>query len=129
MIVVDASVMAPLVADSGPDGDRCRAAVRGHLVAAPDLLHVEVTSVLRRQVSNGKVTARQAERALDDLLAFPLVRYPTSPLLHRCWAMRANLTAYDACYVALAEALDAPLLTADKRLAASPGARCTFQLV
>lgn len=129
MLVVDASVVAPLIADDGPDGDLFRAAVRGQTLAAPDLLRVEVLSVVRRHLASGDLTASQAGNAVDDLLALPITLYPTTPLLRRCWELRSNVTAYDACYVALAEALDVVLLTADARLANAPGTRCSFQLI
>ena len=129
MLVVDASVVAPLVADGGPDGDLCRAAVKGQVLSAPDLLRVEVLSVIRRHVASGQLTVRQANRAVDDLVALPIRVYPTAPLLQRCWDLRANVTSYDACYVALAEALGVPLLTCDAKLATAPGTRCTFELI
>jgi predicted nucleic acid-binding protein len=129
VLVVDASVIAPLVADGGPDGDTYRAAVRGQVLAAPDLLRVEVLSAIRRHTATGQLNARQARRALDDLLDLPVALYATTPLLRRCWELRANVTSYDACYVALAEALDAALLTADARLAAAPGLRCDVTLL
>ena len=71
----------------------------------------------------------QAAAALDDLLSLPLVVYPTAPLLARAWELRHNLTVYDGCYVALAEALEAPLVTADRRLFDAPGPRCEIELV
>lgn len=129
MLVVDASVVAPLIADAGPEGELCRAAVRGQTLAAPDLLRVEVLSVIRRHALSGALTKRQADNAIEDLVSLPITLYPTTPLLRRCWTLRANVTPYDACYVALAETLDAVLLTADGRLASAPGTRCTIQLV
>ena len=66
---------------------------------------------------------------MADLIELPLQRAPHRPLLRRCWELRHNLTSYDACYVALAEALDVPLLTADERLAGAPGLRCTVELL
>ena len=129
MLVVDASVVAPLIADGGPDGEQFRAAVRGQTLAAPDLLRLEVLSVVRRHLAAGTVSPRQASNAVDDLLALPIVLYPTTPLLRRCWELRANVTADDACYVALAETLDVALMTADVRLANAPGTRCSFLLV
>ncbi len=128
-VVVDASVVAPAVADGGPDGDVCRAALRGHLLVAPDLLRIEVLSVLRRHVAAGSLTRRQAEHAVDDLMALPITVYPTAPLLRRCWMLRSNIAPYDGCYVALAEVLGAPLLTADRRLAKATGSRCTMVVV
>ena len=127
MLVVDASVVAPAIADGGRDGDACRARIKGQVLAAPDLLRLETMSVLRRQLANRSLTSEQATNALDDLLDLPLVVYPTAPLLRRGWEVRDNITAYDACYVALAEALDCTLLTADIRLANAPGTRCQIE--
>lgn len=129
MLVVDASVMAPAVADGGVDGDVCRARIKGQSLAAPDLLRVETMSVIRRHRATGALSSRQASNAIDDLLAVPIVVYPSGPLLRRAWELRGNTTTYDACYVALAEALGCPLATADLRLARAPGTRCRFDLV
>lgn len=129
MLVVDASVVAPLIADGGPDGEQFRAVVRGQTLVAPDLLGVEVLSVIRRHLNTGALNAQQANDAMDDLLALPITLYPTTPLLRRCWELRPNITAYDACYVALAEILEVALLTADATLAGAPGTRCSFRLV
>jgi predicted nucleic acid-binding protein len=129
VLVVDASVIAPAIADGGPDGDTCRMRIRQQSLAAPDLLRVEVLSVLRRQVIAGDLTKRQADDAVEDLLALPLTVYPTAPLLRRCWVLRGNVTAYDACYVALAEGLGCTLVTADAKLANAPGPRCRIDLI
>jgi predicted nucleic acid-binding protein len=129
VLVVDASVIAPAVADGGPDGGACRARIKGESLAAPDLLQVEAVSVIRRQLANGALTPAQANNAIEDLLNLPITVYPTAPLLRRAWELRDNATAYDACYVALAEALGCTLATADQRLANSPGARCQFDVV
>ena len=129
VLVVDASVIAPAVADGGTDGEACRARIKGQSLAAPDLLRVEAVSVIRRQFLNGALTGTQATNAIEDLLNLPIVVYPTSALLRRAWELRDNTTAYDACYVALAEALGCPLATADQRLANAPGVRCEFDLV
>lgn len=129
MLVVDASVLAPAVADGGSDGQRFRERLREETVLAPDLLRVEVASVLRRHAGNGNLTAEQARMAIEDLLAFPITVYPTAPLLRRVWELRPNVTAYDGCYVALAEAVGFPLLTADRRLAHAPGLRCAVEVV
>jgi len=129
VLVVDASVVAPLIANGGLDGDLVRTAARGQTLAAPDLLRVEVLSVIRRHVASGFPDAQQANNAVDDLLALPIMLYPTTPLLRRCWELRANVTAYDACYVALAETFDVSLLTADTELADAPGTHCSFMLV
>ena len=128
MLVVDASVVAPVVADSGDDGDRYRDRIRGESLAVPDLLRIEVMSVLRRQLRSGAIDRTQADEALNDLLAMPLVVYPTTPLLRRGWALRDNLTAYDACYAALAELLGCVLVTADARLSRAAGIRCAVEV-
>jgi len=129
VLVVDASVIAPAVADGGPEGDMCRARIQGQSLAAPDLLRVEAVSVIRRQLANGALTATRATNAIEDLLNLPIAVYPTAALLRRAWELRDNATAYDACYVALAEALGCPLATADQRLANAPGTRCQFDIV
>jgi predicted nucleic acid-binding protein len=129
MLVVDASVLAPVVADAGTDGRRFRRRLHGETIVGPDLLRVEVTSVVRRQASLGALTPEQADAAIRDLLEFPITVFPTTPLLHRVWELRQNLTAYDGCYVALAEGVDSPLVTADRRLANAPGLRCTVEVL
>ena len=129
MLVVDASVLATALADDATDGDRARARLRGETLAAPDLVDLEVTSVLRGRLAGGHLDPRRAELALADLLVLPLERVAAVRLVPRCWALRDNLTVYDAAYVALAEAFDAPLLTADARLARAPGPRCTVEVL
>ena len=129
MLVVDASVVATAVADGGDDGRRYRQRLRGEQLAAPDLLRVEVLSVLRRQARLGELAAAQVAAAVDDLLDLELDVYPTGPLLRRVWELRDNVTAYDACYVALAEALDCALLTADARLSRASGPICEVEVV
>jgi len=96
---------------------------------APHLLDVEVAQVLRRYALAGDVDAERCRAALDDLAGLPLSRYPHDFLMSRVWDLRANLSAYDAVYVALAEALDSPLLTRDQRLANAPGHRARVELV
>lgn len=98
-------------------------------MVGPDLLRVEVVSVLRRHANLGRLTPQQADAAFDDLLAFPITVYPTVPLLRRVWDLRPNVTSYDACYLALAEAVGAPLLTADRRLANAPGRLCSVEVL
>jgi predicted nucleic acid-binding protein len=129
VIVVDASVLVTSLADDGADGDGARSQLRGEALAAPELVDLEVVSVLRRLVAAGSLPLRRADLALRDLLDLPLQRARPAPLLARCWELRANLTAYDAAYVALAEALDAPLLTGDRRIAGAPGIRCQVRLL
>jgi len=129
VLVVDASVIAPVVADGGAEGQALRLRLKGEALAAPDLLRTEVMSVLRRQTRTGSLTAAEANTAINDLLALPVSVFPTGPLLRRMWALRDNLTACDATYIALAEALACPLLTADTRLANAPGLRCAIEVL
>jgi predicted nucleic acid-binding protein len=88
---------------------------------APHLLDVEVAQVLPRYVRDKTITAQRGHEALEDLADMPLSRYPHDFLIPRIWELRATLTAYDAVYVALAELLDAPLLTCDGKIASAPG--------
>ena len=129
MLVVDASVLSVALADDGPDGDAARARLRGETLAAPELVDLEVASVLRRQDRAGLLDNRRANLALTDLAALPMHRASHVSLLARCWDLRHNLTTYDAAYVALAEALDATLLTGDRRLAGATGPTCTIELL
>ena len=96
---------------------------------APHLLDIEVAQVIRRYAANGEIDSERGRAALTDLADFPFRRYPHDFLLPRVWDLRNNLTAYDAVYVALAEALDAPLLTRDQRLAAAAGHHARVELV
>ncbi|MGI8777877.1 MAG: type II toxin-antitoxin system VapC family toxin [Acidimicrobiales bacterium] len=130
MIVVDASVLANVIADDGTGGRRARREVRSAgEMSAPDLVDVETLAVLRKRWRAGTISERRLATALDDLDAIELDRYPTLPLVRRGFDLRANVTAYDAMYVALAEALRCELLTGDRRLAAAPGPRCAIRLL
>jgi predicted nucleic acid-binding protein len=129
VLVADASVLVVALADDGPDGDQARARLRGERMVLPELADLEVVSVLRRQIAAGSLDARRAGQALDDLVALPAQRAPHRPLLRRCWELRNNLTVCDAAYVALAETMQATLVTADRRLAAAPGPRCTIEIL
>lgn len=130
MIVIDASVLANALGDDEEAGQHARDLLQQHReLAAPDLVDVETTAVLRRRWLAGTVTDDRFEKAVDDLADIPVARFPTLALMHRVFELRANVTAYDACYVALAEALDWPLYTVDRRLAHATGPRCTMQLI
>lgn len=129
MIVVDASVVAPALGDDGIDGDQARSRLSGETLAAPELIDLEVTSVLRRLLLAGDLPARRAELALSDLVSLPLRRVSHRKLLSRCWELRYNLTVYDATYVALAEALGVTLVTADARSSTAPGLRCDVEVL
>ncbi len=130
MLVVDASVLAPALADDGADGDSARARLGGQSLIAPELIDLETTSVIRRQLLGGHLDTPRAQLALADLVELPLHRASHRPLLARCWELRDNTTVYDAAYVALAELADLVLVTADARLAGgAPGFRCRIELL
>jgi len=122
VIVLDASAALELLLDT-PLGRRVgdRLALEGAPFHAPHLLDVEVLHVTRRLQAAGTLRVSRATQLLEDLAALPLERYPHLPLLGRAWSLRSSLTAYDATYVALAEALDATLLTCDARLGRAHG--------
>jgi predicted nucleic acid-binding protein len=130
LIVVDASVLANVIADDGPQGKRARTEIRaaGDL-AAPDLVDVETVAVLRKRWLAGTITQRRFATAVDDLELINIDRYPTLPLMRRAFELRANLTSYDASYVALAEVLDCELVTGDGRLGNAPGPRCPIRVL
>jgi predicted nucleic acid-binding protein len=129
VIVVDGSVLASALADDGPDGDRARRRLAGERLFAPELIDLEVASVWRRAARSGRLDGRRAALALADLAAVPLARAPHLPLIGRIWDLRANLTSYDAAYVALAEMLDAVLVTADRALAGAAGIECEVEVL
>lgn len=130
MIVIDASVLANAVGDDEDAGQQARDLLRAHRqLAAPDLADVETTAVLRRRWLAGTLSDQRFEQAIGDLADLPVARFPTLALMRRAFELRANVTAYDACYVALAEALDWPLYTVDRRLTQATGPRCTMHLV
>lgn len=130
MIVLDASVAVELLlASASGAAVRERLFTNGKPLHAPQLLDVEVLQVLRRSVARGVMTTSRADEALTSLAVWPVTRHGHQPLLRRCWQLRANLSAYDATYVALAEALGATLFTRDARLARAPGIAATVELV
>ena len=129
VIVVDASVLAPALVDDGAAGARARERLVGERLAAPELIDLELTSVFRNLTRAKKLTVRRAVDALDDLGDLPLERAGHRHLIRRCWELRENLTPYDAAYVALAELLSVPLITADGRLASAPQLRCDVEVL
>lgn len=130
MIVIDASVLANVVGDDGPAGRaaRARLAAAGD-ASMPDLADVETVSVLRKRWLAGDLTDRRFRSAVDDLLALPLTRFPTGPLMIRAYELRGNVTVYAAAYIALAEGLACTLVTADSRLAQAPGTNCAIEFL
>jgi predicted nucleic acid-binding protein len=130
LLVVDASALIEvLLRTASAKTIEARLFVRDQTLHVPHLLDIEVAQVIRRYVANGDISGERGRLALIDLADLPLQRYPHACLLPRVWALRNNLTAYDAAYVALAEALDAVLLTRDKRLASAAGHQVRIELV
>ncbi|MBS1848442.1 MAG: type II toxin-antitoxin system VapC family toxin [Actinobacteria bacterium] len=130
MIVVDASVVASaLLDDDADDGNVARARLAADRLSAPELIDLEVVSVVRRLVHRGDLDPARADDAIADLVDLPIRRLSHHGLVDRVWAHRQNLTPYDAVYVALAEALDVVLVTADRRLAHAPGLTCRVEVV
>ena len=117
MIVVDASAILEVILNT-PVASRVagRLFAAGETLHAPHLLDLEVVQVLRRYAGAGALTEERGAQALEDLADLPLYRYPHHLFVDRIWELRHNLTAYDAAYVALAEALAAPLVTRDAAL-------------
>ena len=129
MNVVDASVLVFALVDDGPTGERARSAIHEVRLAAPHLVDLEVVAALRRQHRRGVLVDQVARRAVERLGLISIARHHHGPFLGRCWELRDNVKTYDAAYVALAEALGVPLLTADARLANAPGIRCSVELL
>jgi predicted nucleic acid-binding protein len=130
LIVIDASVLANVVGDDGNDGKRARLEFRNAAdVAAPDLADVETVAVLRKRWIAGTVSDQRFAAAVEDLEQLEIDRYPALRFMRRAYELRANVTVYDAAYVALAETLGCELLTADRRLANASGPRCTIRVL
>jgi predicted nucleic acid-binding protein len=130
VIVVDASaLLEALLRMPAADAVEERLFAPGETLHAPHLIDVEVAQVIRRFAAAGNIDGERGRLALADLADLRLSRYPHGLLLPRIWNLRHNLSAYDAAYVALAEALDAPLVTRDGRLAKAAGHRARIELV
>lgn len=125
MIVVDASTALSALLNAGP----ARETLAREQLHAPHLIDSEVASGLRRQVTTGRIAAAEAWAALSTWGRLGCTRYAVHGLLERIWALRDNLSAYDAGYVALAESLDCTLVTADGRISRAPGIRCPITVV
>jgi predicted nucleic acid-binding protein len=130
VIVVDASAVLEVLLNTPASAAVSRRLfARGETLHAPHLIDLEVAQVLRRYAADGQLTETRSGEALRDLLDLPLTRYPHDLFLKRIWELRGNLTAYDAAYVALAEALPAALITRDARLGRSPGHRARIEVL
>lgn len=129
VIVVDASVLFEVVADT-PDSERYRQRLANEPdPVAPHLIDAEVLSVIQIQHRLGSLDGTAASLAVDDLASWPGERFEHQPLLDRAWELRHNVRSYDGLYVALAEAMGATLLTLDRRLADAPGPACEIEVL
>lgn len=129
MIVLDASAAVDLLLQIEPNASNVAARLNraGESLHTPAIFDAEVLQAVRRYLFRKLLAPSRARQALDDLRDLRITRYPYVPLLGRMWDLRRNLSAFDAAYIALAEALDAPLVTTDKRLARSPRHRAKVE--
>lgn len=125
-LVADASVVVAALVDSGPDGAWAERVLASDRLAAPHLMPAEVANVLRRAALVGEISDDAASLAHADLLALRVELFPYEPFADRVWDLRTSVTAYDAWYVAVAEALEAKLATLDAKLSRATGPRCRF---
>jgi predicted nucleic acid-binding protein len=128
-LVIDASALVAVLTADGEVGDRAAQACRGAALAAPELLLFEVANVLRRLELAGRIDATSARLAHRDLLELRIELWPYTAVADRAWQLRGSMTMYDAAYIAVAEAIDAPLVTLDSRLANANGFNCTVMLI
>ena len=130
MIVLDASALVELLLETS-SGHRVAGLIADPAIAlhVPHLADIEVAQALRRYARDGDIGTTDAETAITVLHTLDLQRHAHEPLLDRVWELRHNMSAYDAAYVALAEVLDARLITCDGRLARAPGSRARIELV
>jgi len=130
VIVLDASAVVAVLVGPGSGAERIRGKVEspGESLHVPHVMDLEVLHALRRQTLLGTLSRERGAEAIEDLKNIAFVRYPHASLVDRVWELKENLTAYDAAYVALAEALDAPLVTMDARLAQAPGIRAAVEV-
>jgi predicted nucleic acid-binding protein len=123
-LIVDSSAVIAALVSSGPDGDWSRTTFRDQDLAAPTLMVYEVANVLRRHAAASLIARDSADAALELLLAMPIRNADFHGLARRAWELRHNFTIFDASYIALAEAMDATLVTLDRRLTRAHGITC-----
>ena len=125
-VVVDASVLVAALVDSGPEGEWAESAVAEGSLAGPELALAEVSNILRRLERAGEISRLEANCAHRDLLRLDIELFQFAPFANRVWALRGNLTSYDAWYVAVAEAFSCPLLTLDRKLSRAGSPTCNI---
>jgi predicted nucleic acid-binding protein len=130
LIVLDASAVVAVLVGQGQVAEliREKIGIPDQSLHVPHVMDLEVLHALRRQILLGTLSRERSSEALDDLKNITFVRYPHAAFVDRIWSLKGNLTAYDAAYIALAEALDAPLVTMDARLARAPGIRAVVEV-
>lgn len=126
-VVIDSSAVVEVLAGRSPEPE-LRKAVLLHNLNAPELIGIEVLSVLRRLLRHGKISQALADRTVDWIVDAPIAKLPHGALTRRVWELRGSIGAYDAAYVALAEKLDVPLLTCDAKLAKSNGHKAQIEV-
>ena len=129
MLAIDASALLLGLTDESADGRAVRTRLADEDLLAPDLIDLEFASAIRRFVRSGSMSARRAHNTLQDLADLSLTRISHRQLVSRCWELRENLSIYDGAYVAAAEASQAVLLTADRRMSRAPGPRCEIEVI
>ncbi len=125
-IAIDASVIVAALVDTGRDGIWAESLIAANTLVAPELVMVETTNILRRLELAKELSPLQSKLAQQDLMRLDIQLFPFHPFAERVWALRKNITSYDAWYVALAEALDCSLATLDIKLKNASGTKCSF---
>ena len=125
-VVVDSSVLVAALVDIGPNGAWAENVLATGTVYAPELARAEATNILRRLERAQQIATSEANAAQEDLMQLDVETFPFDLFADRIWELRHNVTSYDAWYVALAEALQLPLATLDKRLSTASGTACEF---
>ena len=125
-MVIDASTMVAALVDSGPEGAWAESLIADGQLIGPELVLAEASNILRRLEQAGGISRIEATGSHNDLMQLDIELFPFAPFAKRVWELRGNLTCYDAWYVALAEALDCPLATLDRRMARASGPICAI---
>ena len=126
-VVIDSSADVALLCSASDDGAWVATQCAGALLLAPSLVGYEVANVLRRLAMNGDLDSSEASMAMADFGELAIRTWPFRALAARSWELQHNFTMYNASYIALAERVDAPLVTLDRRLSNAPGGTCEFR--